>query len=118
MTFTPAPAAEKGDAAPAPKSNPLTSYSYRTLGTNIDVSAAALDDGRFRVIISVEDSSLYPPGETGKGMITVPGVPAFRSLRSSNTLVLRDGQSVDYTAATDRITGEVARISVKLTVVK
>jgi hypothetical protein len=51
-------------------------------------------------------------------MNTVAGAPAFRSLRSSNTLILRDGQSVDYTAATDRITGEVARISVKLTVIK
>jgi hypothetical protein len=31
--------------------------------------------------------------------------------------MLRDGQSLDYIGATDRVTGEVARISVKLTVV-
>ena len=115
-TFTPSQTGgkEAGDT----KGTPLTSFNYRTIGTNIDVTAAALDDGRYRLIISVEDSSVYPPGETAKNMTTVPGAPAFRSLRSSNTLVLRDGQSVDYTAATDRISGEVARISVKMTVVK
>ena len=120
-TFTPAPAAPTKDgdtSGGATKSNPLTSYGYRSIGTNIDVVSSPLDDGRYRVGVSVEESSIYPPGETTKNLTTVPGVPAFRSLRSQNTLVLRDGQSVEYTAATDRISGEVARISVKLTVVK
>jgi Flp pilus assembly secretin CpaC len=117
-TFTPLPSGATKDAGTEAKPNPLQSFSYRSIGTNIDVTAAAVDDGRYRVIISVEDSSVYPPGETAKNMNTVAGAPAFRSLRSSNTLILRDGQSVDYTAATDRITGEVARISVKLTVIK
>ena len=31
---------------------------------------------------------------------------------------LRDGQSLNYVMATDRISGEVYRVSVKLTVVK
>jgi Flp pilus assembly secretin CpaC len=116
-TFTPATPAKDGDTG-ATKSNPLTSYGYRSIGTNIDVVSSPLDDGRYRVGVSVEESSIYPPGETAKNLTTVPGVPSFRSLRSQNTLVLRDGQSVEYTAATDRISGEVARISVKLTVVK
>ena len=96
---------------------PTTSYSYRPIGTNIDAQATPADDGRFKVSISIEESSVYPPGEAAKGMNTVAGAPAFRSLRSSNTLTLRDGQSVEYVAATDRISGETARISVKLTVV-
>ena len=33
-------------------------------------------------------------------------------------MALRDGQSLDYTMATDRLSGETHRISVKLTVVK
>ena len=45
-----------------------------------------------------------------------PGVPVFRSFESSNTLVLRDGQSRQYTAAADRVTGESIRVDVALTV--
>jgi Flp pilus assembly secretin CpaC len=116
-TFSPAKTATADAAGAEAKSTPLTSYSYRSIGTSIDVSATPADDDRFKVSISLEESSIYPPGEAAKNMNLVSGAPAFRSLRSSNTLTLRDGQSVDYTAATDRITGEVARISVKLTVI-
>jgi Flp pilus assembly secretin CpaC len=119
-TFTPVGGPPKDAVAGGgdTKLAPLTSYGYRSIGTNIDVVSSPLEDGRYRVGVTVEESSIYPPGETAKSVTTVPGVPAFRSLRSQNTLVLRDGQSVEYTAATDRISGEVARISVKLTVVK
>ena len=48
--------------------------------------------------------------------IRAPGVPVFRSFGSSNTLVLRDGQSRQYTAAADRVTGESIRVDVALTV--
>jgi Flp pilus assembly secretin CpaC len=121
-TFTPVkPAtadAAGADAKEAKSSpSPLTSYSYRSIGTSIDVSATPTEDDRYKVSISLDESSVYPPGEAAKNMNVVGGAPAFRSLKSSNTLTLRDGQSVDYTAATDRITGEVARISVKLTVI-
>jgi hypothetical protein len=45
-------------------------------------------------------------------------MPVFRSFRSTNTLVLRDGQTRQFTAATDRVSGEVVRIDVTLNVVK
>jgi type II secretory pathway component GspD/PulD (secretin) len=108
-TFTPS---KEGDAKA-----PLTSYTYRDIGTGFDVSAAPAAEGRYRISISIDESSVYPPGEAGKNDVLARDAPAFRSLRSNNTLLLRNGQSVEYTAATDRITGETARISVKLTVV-
>ena len=108
-TFTPS---KDGDAKA-----PLTSYNYRDIGTGFDVTAAPASDGRYRISISIDESSVYPPGEAVKNEVVARDAPAFRSLRSNNTLVLRNGQSVEYTAATDRITGETARISVKLTVV-
>jgi hypothetical protein len=45
-------------------------------------------------------------------------VPTFRSFRSSNVVVLKDGQSTEFAAATDKISGEVVKVDVTLTVVK
>lgn len=112
-TTTVTPASSANDKAAA-----AASYSYRDIGTNIDVTATPADDGRYRVVLAVEENSIYPPAEAAKNSISPTGAPAFRSLRSSNTVILRDGQLVEYVAATDRITGETARISVKLTVLK
>ena len=53
-----------------------------------------------------------------KAMPTVGNIPVFRSYQSTNTLVLKDGQSREFTAATDRVSGEVIRIAVTLRVVK
>ena len=74
-----------------------------------------MEDGRFDLRLNIDDSSVY------QSPSTVPGgnqMPAFRSFRSRNTLLLRDGQSREYTAATDRVSGEVVKISVTLKVVK
>jgi hypothetical protein len=109
--FTPA---QKDDAKPA---TPLTSYGYRTVGTNIDVLAQNVADGQYRISLTVEDSSIYPP-DVAPPTTKSTGAPAFRSFKSSNVIALRDGQSLDYTMATDRLTGEVYRVTVKLTVVK
>jgi uncharacterized protein YgiM (DUF1202 family) len=44
--------------------------------------------------------------------------PVLRSYQSTNTLFLKDGQTTQFTAASDRISGEVVRVEVKATVVK
>jgi type II secretory pathway component GspD/PulD (secretin) len=95
----------------------MSSYSYRDIGTYIDVTAVPAEDGRYRIGLIVDESSVFPSDETVKSQVLMSGVPAFRSLKSNNAVNLRHGQSVEYTVATDRITGETARISVKLTVV-
>ena len=64
----------------------------------------------------IEESSVYGADATAMETIRAPGVPVFRSFGSSNTLVLRDGQSRQYTAAADRVTGESIRVDVALTV--
>jgi hypothetical protein len=109
-TFTPA---QKEGEKPAP----LVSFSYRTVGTLIDAGAEAVAGGQWRITLNVEDSSIYP-ADLAPASAKVTGAPAFRSFRSNNALTLRDGQSMEYTMATDRVTGEVYRVSLKLTVVK
>ena len=92
-------------------------YQYKNVGTNIDCRATAADDGRFRLEMTVEHSSIYePPAESAR--TPVGGMPLFRSFRSGFVPVLRDGQSMQYTTATDPITGEVVKIDVTLTALK
>lgn len=61
-------------------------------------------------LVSATAQAQEPDGAPG------PGVPFIRSFESSNTLVLRDGQSQRYTAAADRLSGETIRVDVMLTV--
>ena len=71
----------------------------------------------FELRISVSDTSVYANIQDN-ATPTVGNMPVFRSFQSTNTLVLRDGQRREFTAATDRVSGEVIRIGVTLRVVK
>jgi Bacterial type II and III secretion system protein len=92
----------------------VPSVQYRDVGTSIDCIATSLDDGRFKLQLIVEDSSV----ETGPGSGSNTTHPAFRSFRTSDTVLLRDGQSAEYSTATDRVSGDVWKVNVALNVVK
>jgi Flp pilus assembly secretin CpaC len=95
----------------------LSSYSYRGVGTQIDANAASiLDDGRVRLSLTVNDSQVSIEDSPSAGPMR--GLPRFQNFTSTATLLLRDGQTMQYTAATDKVTGEVVRVEVMLTVVK
>ena len=63
--------------------------------------------------ISVEERSVVQQPQTAAG-----GVPVIRNFEAQNSLVLRDGQTRQFTAASDRVTGEIIKIDVTLKVVK
>ena len=107
------PASPDGAAGPGVHGGPFT---YRPVGTQIDCFASRVGDNRYRVTVIVEESSVYGADATSMETIRAPGVPVFRSFESSNTLVLEDRQSRQYTAAADRVTGESIRVDVMLTV--
>lgn len=99
---------------------PQTSYSYRSVGTNIDCQARTLDGGLFKLDLAVSDTAVFVP-EKGQGTASAPGVsgiPAFRTFTSQFNVVLKDGQTAQHTAATDPVSGEVLRVDVTLTVLK
>jgi hypothetical protein len=108
------------------------SFQYKNVGTAIDCRATTVDGGRFRLEVNVEQSSIYstvdekarqaqvPEGPPAWGVADTPppNVPVFRTFRSTFAPILRDGQSAQYTAATDPVIGEVVKIDVTVTVLK
>jgi hypothetical protein len=96
---------------------PLTTYNYENVGINIDCTATALENGGFDLAIEVNESSAVTDVNELK-TITGGNRPVFRSYQSTNRLFMRDGQTSQFTAATDRVTGEVVRVEVKLTVLR
>src|SRR5207247_1785675 len=100
----------------SPVQGPLGPVQYKAIGTNIDCTAQSTDDGRFRVDISIEDTSVYSEGQTAQGVAKMSDIPSFRSFQTSNAVILKDGQSAEFTAAADRITGEVTKVDVTVTV--
>ena len=103
---------------------PITSqgggYNYRSVGTNIDCIARPGGADAYELNITVEDSSIHldtKPAEPGNAAVA-HDAPAFRTFKSVFSVVIRDGQTGQYTSAVDPISGEVMKIDVTLNVVK
>jgi hypothetical protein len=110
----------KPNAAPGP---PAPTVQYRPFGTNIDCFAQPLESGRFRVSITIDESTPYSdedkarfPSTTNESRASMN--PVFRSFRLSNVLLLKDGQTEQMSSATDRFSGEVVKVDVTLSVIK
>jgi hypothetical protein len=92
------------------------SYSYRSVGTNIDCQAASQTDGLFNLEIKLNDSSLgFESKEPGQGP---KGVPAFRTFTGNFSILLKDGQTAQYASATDPVSGETLKVDVTINVLK
>jgi hypothetical protein len=88
---------------------------YKDVGTDIDARGRWLETppGSFEVWISVQEDAVATPQGTA-----ATALPVIRTFRASNNLVLRDGQTRQFTAGADRITGEVVKVDVTLKVAK
>lgn len=101
-------------------SAPMPGHSYRNVGTNIDCIAGLAAGDAYKLNITVEDSSVHFDTKTtdSTNAVVAKDIPSFRTFKSSFALVLRDGQSGQYTSAVDPISGEVLKIDVTLNVLK
>jgi hypothetical protein len=93
------------------------SVSYEQVGTQIDCRVSPTDDGRYVLELTVSEKSLYANGE-GPAVPRPAGNPPFRSFRTHDTIILKDGQTAEFAAAGDRVSGEVVRVEASLHVVK
>jgi hypothetical protein len=90
---------------------------YQSVGMSLDCRATGPIDGRYRLEIGVENSSIYEMKGASAGAAASP-YPFFRSFNATFTALLRDGQSALYTAATDPVSGEEVTIEVALKAMK
>jgi hypothetical protein len=98
-----------GSQIPVPQAQGGVNYSH--VGTNIDCKATSTNDGRFKLEINIQDSSIMERRSADL-------VPTLRNFSITNVAVLRDGQTAQFTAAADRTTGEVVKVDVTLKVEK
>ena len=92
---------ELGDEIPVPTTtfqaiaaggvaaNPLTSFNYRTIGVNIEMTPRVTYEGEIILELIVENSTLGADRDLGGGVLA----PQFGLRRVATTLRLRDGES-------------------------
>jgi hypothetical protein len=94
---------------------------YQDVGSNLDCSAQAAEDGKYMLDLSLERSSIYP-NSSEYPAASKPDEqlrqPLMRQFRANLALLLRDRQTTQNTIATDPLNGHTVKVEVTLNVVK
>jgi hypothetical protein len=109
-----------GVEVPVPvRKGEATEFQYRNVGANIECAAFRVAGGRYRLHLTLEQSSLYGSGDKTtpadlrlESLATNP--PLFRTSMAKFATVLRDGQSAQAVSGTDPLSGEVTTADVTL----
>jgi hypothetical protein len=93
------------------------------LTINLDGRAEKTDDGRFVLRLNLEKNSIYLTGANQKpsslgGNEVSTKDPIQQDFRTQVNLLIRDGQTIQSTVATDPVTGHVLKVDVTVNVVK
>jgi general secretion pathway protein D len=64
---------------------PITSFEYKNVGVNIDLTPRVHQDGEVSLVMKLDISSVGPPG--------YQGLPTFNSRTVTSTIRLRDGET-------------------------
>ncbi len=94
---------------------------YQDVGSNLDCSAQAAEDGKYMLDLSLERSSIYPNSSeypAASKPDEQPHQPLVRQFQANLALMLRDGQTTQNTIATDPLNGHIVKVEVTLNVVK
>jgi hypothetical protein len=97
------------------------SMTYMDVGTNIDCRAEAVAEGQYRIYLNLERSWVE-----GDVMVTVEKAtppqafrePVVRQYRTELSPILKDGQSVETSLATDPLSGKIVKIEVSVSLIK
>jgi hypothetical protein len=109
-----------GIRVPIETDNKDQKTTYMDIGSNIDCGIRTEDDGRFHLFLIFDRSALYPnKSAEGERLVINPGgLPLVRQFRTSENLILRDGQSSENLLSTDPLNGHTLRVSVTINVQK
>jgi Flp pilus assembly secretin CpaC len=102
----------------AAAASPQPSYTWQQVGTQIDGNAVLQPDGRYKIRLTVTERSALTAAQATEQGARVSTVPAFRNVVFGSTIYLGDGQSTQFSNGTDRVTGEVFKVDVSLTIEK
>jgi hypothetical protein len=93
---------------------------YLDIGSSIDCGINAEDDGRYHLYLSFDRSAFYPnkSPEDEKLVPNPGGLPLVRQFRTSQNLILKDGQTSENVMSTDPLNGHTLRVSVTINVQK
>src|SRR5215469_16243311 len=107
-----------------PVATSSTQFQYVEVGTNMDGWAAKLEDGRFVLHLSLERTSSYSPNTNQKtvpppgGYESLSAQPIIQQFKTEVELLMRDGQTIQSTLATDPVSARVSKVDVTLNVLK
>jgi len=93
-------------------STPATSF--KNAGVEIQATVRTRPDGRYRLDVRFEDSSVLAPAGRGQGSDVTGDNPLLGVVRGEATAVLRSGETVPLVSAVDPTTGDVVRVDVSL----
>lgn len=111
----------RGSSTPNQTSSTSTTSAtveYRNIGTSIDCAAYPTDGAGFNIELRISDSSIFSDPNTPAGTIRISDHAAFRTFNLSHAMLVRDGQTVQFASAADKLTGETLKVDVTVNVVK
>jgi hypothetical protein len=95
-----------------PVSTGKEQFTYIDIGTNVDCSATLQEDGRYKLQMTLDRSSIMSESSSGSSN------PVVRQFRAEINQVLKDGQTVESVVSTDPLNGHSYHASVTLNVMK
>lgn len=90
---------------------------YKSVGNTVECRAESLADGRFKVACSVEQSTV-DPRKTAESEAIALLPPVLRSFKAEGAVILRDGQTAQYVAGSDPLSGETLKVDLTLNVAR
>lgn len=93
-------------------------FQYVDVGSNIDCNVKTSANGRFNIILMIQDrSALDKPATLGIGANAV-NQPILRNFQYTNSILLKDGESKQFVAASDKGSGDIVKVDVTINVEK
>jgi hypothetical protein len=113
------------DGLQVPVSTSNSQFTYMDVGADMDCGATSVDDGQFKIDLSVQRTLLFTPEDVksavalAKATTTGPGGNTIVQKFSSHyDLLMRDGQTIEAATATNPLSGRLMKVSVTVNVEK
>ena len=91
---------------------------YTNIGTNITCTVTT-EAGNYRIAINFDEKSVIvakaPATPAGTVITKLPDSPSFRNVSYVGTITIKEGETKQLISAPDKVTGEVIKIDVTLT---